>query len=201
MRLIRFLLLSFALTSTCFSALTAHAGAVVPSLTGNFQSQGWVGLLFHNEDNSWIAGSWVSPFPFFGNFGYYYDTYCSSGPCNVSWTGDMKGMIVQFGLTDFFSGVVISGQYADQIISDGVLFSISRESASWDFAGTWVSTGWTGEGSMSSYYQNVCNPVCGLDPWYFSGDIVTATPEPCSFVLICTGMLVTAGAIRRRVFV
>lgn len=209
MRSIRFFLLFYFLTAICFSTLTARADSVIPSLTGSFQGPyaytPAYGFLFHNQDNSWIDGYWSSPEPANyvdpGNFQYYDVTYCFPGPCNVSWSGDMKGMFVQFQLFDValngLTGVVTSGQYSDSIYSDGVSFQDFYESVSYDFVGTW-GNGWVGVGSMSSVFQFSCGPDCSPE-WNFSGNIVTTTPEPCSFVLVCTGMFGIAGAIRRRV--
>lgn len=200
MRSIRFFLLFYFLTAICFSTLTARADSVIPSLTGSFQGSYYDNFLFHNQDNSWIDGYWSSPEPANyvdpGNFQYYDVTYCNPGPCNVSWSGDMKGMFVQFFLVNSFTGVVTSGQYSDSIYSDGV-YSLLEESVSYDFVGTW-GNGWVGVGSMSSDFRVSCGPDCWPDS-NFSGNIVTTTPEPCSFVLVCTGMFGIAGAIRRRV--
>lgn len=213
MHIVRFFLSFFLLTAIWCSTLTARAATVIPSLTGSFQSEGYQGLagafVFLNEDNVSIGGNWFSPTYPLGDLVYYWDTYCSSGPCNVTWSGSMTGMNVSFFLYDLaggdgFYGVVTSGQYVDTLYYDGFSYSYNEESAAYNFIGTWVNGNGTvgvGRGSGSYYFFNYCDPVCAPSvEWSSSGSIVTtAIPEPSGFVLLCTGVLGIATAIRRRV--
>jgi hypothetical protein len=203
MRSIRFFLLSSTLAAICFSTVAARAGTVIASLSGSFQNPGVSpaeSFVFHADDNSSMSGNWWSPDPgnYLGNPDYYYNKYCSSGPCNISWSGDITGMPVFFQTLMDFNGFVTSGHYLDYMIVDELGDFYNEELVSYDFTGNWspgYPPSWSGMGSMSSVLGTRCIPLC-RSGWNWSANIVTTTPEPGSFILICTGALGIARARR-----
>jgi hypothetical protein len=224
MRSIRFFLLFSTLAAICFSSVAARAGTVVVRLSGWFLQPGPTPtdfFLFHNDDTyeSVVAGYWNAPDPamYLGTLPYLWNDYCSSGPCNVTRSGDMKGTSVEFTTNEPYvfnqpgvlTGIVTSGQYRDSLYSDGVSTFVIEEDVNYNFIGNWSQVRWAGEGTMESSVVVVCSvsegcsPSCTVFPCskesaYFLGNLVTTTPEPCSFLLVCTGVLGIARARRRK---
>lgn len=202
---IRFFLLFLFLTAICFSPVTARADySIIPGLSGSlagccgFQSPQFA---FYADNGTTDYGSMISPsIP----SDHWMNNSCNPvvSPCYATWSGGKVGMYVEILFANIFFGVITQGQYSGYEGYDGYSF-MEEESGWFDFVGTWdgLNPAWIGKGSISYGLTVFCGGnSCDFPGYTLSGNIVTTiAPEPSSFVLICTGVLGFAGAMRRRI--
>lgn len=201
---IRFFLLFLFLTAICFSPVTARADSIIPGLSGSLVGccGGQPAFTFYADDGT--TSSWNSMINPSIPSDHWMNNPCNPivSPCYATWSGGKVGMYVSLGFTNIFNGVVTQGQYSGYVSFDGYSF-MEEESGWFDFVGTWdgLNPAWIGKGSISYGLTVQCGfSGCDFPGYTLSGNIVTTiAPEPSSFVLICTGVLGFAGAMRRRI--